>query len=191
MEDIWLAEEYVHGGAAGILSQPFNESALRLFDDPPGCYFNRQASFIVAFFPEDAVFGEDYDFFFLPPIDEEYGRPVLGGGDLMSMINDRPEVREVMRWLATGESVRPLVEAGSQISPHRDAAFEWYSSPVQLRVAEILFEADTYRFDASDMMPREVGSGAFWQGIIEWVGGKDLGQVLQTIDERWPAENGD
>ena len=42
-----------------------------MFEDPPGCWLHRQASFINAFFPEDTVAGVDYDWFPLPPIDQE------------------------------------------------------------------------------------------------------------------------
>jgi alpha-glucoside transport system substrate-binding protein len=188
MADIWMNEAYVYGGAETILAERPFDNALRMFEDPPGCYLNSQGSFLVSFLPQDAQFGKDFDFFFLPPIDPQYGRPVLGGGDIYGMFNDRPEVREVMRYLATGESVRAFVEAGGHIAPHRDADFEWYSSPVTLKAAQILLEADTYRFDGSDMMPGVVGTGSFWQGMADWVAGEDLDMVLKGIDESWPEE---
>lgn len=186
MAAIWLEDDYVHGGSAAIATEGFHESGQRMFEEPPGCFLHSQGSFIQLYFPEGMHYGEDYDFFYLPPIEEDFGRPVLGGGDLMAMFNDRPEVREVMRWLATGESVRPFVESGAHISPHRDAPFEWYSSPAQLKIAHILLDADTYRFDGSDMMPGAVGAGSFWQGIVDWVEGEDLDVMLKRIDDSWP-----
>jgi alpha-glucoside transport system substrate-binding protein len=106
----------------------------------------------------------------------------------MVMFNDRPEVREVMRYLTTAESVRYLVGGLGIISPHRDAPFEWYTSPAQLKVAQILFDADTYRFDASDSMPAEVGTWRFCQGIVDWVQGKNLDSILRGIDDSWPGK---
>lgn len=132
--------------------------------------------------------GRDYDFFPLPPIDPEYGNAVLGSGDIQAMFNDRPEVREVMRYLTTGESAKYLVQAGGYISPHRDTPFDWYSSPADLRFAQMVLEADTYRYDGSDLMPPEVGVDAFWKGIVDWVEGDDLETVLQDIDSRWPDQ---
>ena len=52
------------------------------------------------------LFDQDYDFFYLPPIDSEFGKPVLGSGDIFAMFNDRPEVRQVMRYLTTAESAQ-------------------------------------------------------------------------------------
>ena len=43
------------------------------------------------------------------------------------------------------------------------------------------------RFDASDLMPGEVGSGSEWKGFTDYFSGaKDLDTVLQTIDAAWP-----
>jgi len=189
MGDIWLNDEYVCGGRAAILSEPLIESALHLFQHPPGCFLHKQSSFILGFFPEEAIFGQAYDFFHLPPIDPIYGKPVLGAGDMMVMFNDRPEVREVMRYLTTAESVRHYVGGLGIISPHRDTPFEWYTSPAQLKIAQILFDADTYRFDGSDLMPAEVGSGTFCRGMVDWVEGKDLDSVLRGIDDSWPRSS--
>ena len=185
MENIWLDDRYT-GGTAAILSQGTIPEAL--FQDPPGCYLLYGSSYSLAFFPVDVISQRKYDFFYLPPIDSQYGRPVVGGGEIMAMFNDRPEVREVMRYLTTAASVRSFVERGAIISPHKDAPFEWYSSSGQLKMAQLLLVADTYRFDGSDMMPAEVGTGIFWQGIVDWVSGKDLDTVLQAIDESWPRE---
>lgn len=188
MEDIWLDDAYVYGRREAILSERFYENALHMFERPPGCFLHKQSSFILEFFPEHTAYGQAYDVFYLPPIDPEFGKPVLGAGDMMVMFNDRPEVREVMRYLTTAESVRHLVGGLGIISPHRDAPFEWYSSPAQLKVAQILFDADTYRFDASDSMPAEVGTGTFCQGIVDWVEGENLDSVLRGIDDSWPGK---
>ncbi|MFW5844450.1 MAG: ABC transporter substrate-binding protein, partial [Spirochaetota bacterium] len=82
MEEIWMNEDYVRGGTRSILTVPFGDAATPLFNDPPRAWLHRQASFIPAFFPDGATIGEDIDYFYLPPIDEDdQGRPVLGAGD--------------------------------------------------------------------------------------------------------------
>lgn len=37
-------------------------------------------------------------------------------------------------------------------------------------------------------MSGAVGTGSFWTGIVDYVNGADLDEVLQTIDESWPIE---
>src|SRR5690606_6162157 len=131
--------------------------------------------------------GVDSSFFYLPPIEEEYGNPVLGAGDVFSMFNDRPEVRAVMEYLATPDAARGWIEAGGFISPNNAVPAEWYGNYVDQAQADILQNATTLRFDASDLMPAEVGTGTFWSGMVEWVSGEDMETVFQQIEDSWPS----
>jgi alpha-glucoside transport system substrate-binding protein len=186
MGQIWLNDDYVYGGVANITTESFLENPAHLFEDPPGCYLHKQASFAPLFFPKGVLYGNDYDFFYLPPIDPELGNPVLGSGDVIAMLNDRPEVREVIRYFTTAESAKVLIEHGGYLSPHKDTPIEWFPTAADLRFAQIVLSADTYRFDGSDLMPAEVGLGSFFRGIYDWVKGHDLETVLQEIDDSWP-----
>jgi alpha-glucoside transport system substrate-binding protein len=159
-----------------------------MFEDPPRCWLHKQGNFIVSFFPAGVEAGVDYDFFYLPPIGEEYGKPFLVAGDIMAMFNDRDEVRAVMEYFTQGESVRGWLQAGGALSPHEDAQLAWYGDDVERGIAALVQEATAFRFDASDLMPGEVGSGSFWKGMTDWVSGTvDLETALQEIDASWPG----
>ena len=187
--EVWLNPDYVFGGTTGILTIAFGDSPLPLFEDPPGCYLHKQASFVVNFFPEDAVVGEDVDYFYFPPINEaDYGKPVLTSGSILSMGQDSPAIRKVMEFLTTKESVEYEVKQGLFVAPQKDVPLEWYPSAALAGFAEILTNADSTRFDGGDLMPGAVGTGSFWTGVVDFVGGKDLDTVLQDIDNSWPAE---
>jgi alpha-glucoside transport system substrate-binding protein len=188
MSEIFFNEDYVLGGTTAILTTNFGDAPLPLFDDPPSCFLHRQASFIPNFFPEGAVVGEDVDYFYLPPIDSAYGKPVLGSGSLLSMGVDNAATREVMKFLATPESVEVEVKDGLFVAPHKDVPEDWYPTEALKGFAEILANAETFRFDGSDLMPAAVGAGSFWTGITDYLGGADLTTVLQTIDASWPSE---
>ncbi|HLD94131.1 MAG TPA: ABC transporter substrate-binding protein [Anaerolineales bacterium] len=185
--NIWFNPDYVYGGTTGILTTNFGDAPLNLLGETPNCYLMRQASFIAGFFG-DAEVGIDVGYFYLPPIDLAYGKPVLGSGSLLSMGNDTPAVRKVMEFLTTGASARAEVELGILIAPHLDADPAWYPNDVIRGFAEILANADTFRFDGSDLMPGAVGAGSFWTGVVDYVGGADLGTVLAGIDASWPTE---
>ncbi len=186
MAVIWKNPDYVLGGDIGIAQTPFGDAATPMFDDPPSCWLHRQASFIPAFFPEGTEVGVDYDFFYFPMIDPQYGEPVLTAGDIAAMYNDRPEVRAVMAFLATGESMKGWVEAGAFVAPHKDSNLDWYTSDVDRRHAEMLQNASVTRFDGSDLMPAAVGAGSFWTNITDWVTGASLDDILPAIDATWP-----
>ncbi len=189
MEEIWFNEDYVLGGREGIVLTPFGDGANPLTVNPPAAWLHRQASFIQGFLPEEGrEVGTDIDFFYLPPIDAEQGRPVLGAGDLFGAFNDRPEVRAMMRYLSTGLSTRAWVEAGGFTSPHNDSELDWYPNVADRTIAEILLAATTFRFDASDLMPGVVGAGTFWTGMTDYVNdpNADLDEILAGIDESFP-----
>jgi alpha-glucoside transport system substrate-binding protein len=186
---IWFNDKYVKGGRAAITTTAFSDAPAPMFDNPPQCWLHRQGNFITSFFPKEAVAGVDYDFFYLPPIDPAYGRPVLGAGDIYAMFNDRPEVRAVIQYFSTGDSVKGWVEAGGMISPHNDSNLDWYKDPVTRGVAEIILAATSFRFDGSDLMPGAVGAGTFWKYMTDYVSGSiDEETALKQIDASWPAK---
>jgi len=101
-------------------------------------------------------------------------------------MQDTPETREVLRFLATGESIRGWVEAGGAIATHNDADLNWYPGTIERSAAEFIRNADTFRFDGSDLMPGEVGAGTFSTGMVDYVSGEDLNSVLTNIDDSFP-----
>ncbi|HUM70115.1 MAG TPA: ABC transporter substrate-binding protein, partial [Chloroflexota bacterium] len=80
--ELWFNDDYVLGGRSSIVSTFFGDSPGPMFADPPQCWLHKQANFITSFFPQGTEYGVDYDFFYLPPVDEAYGRPFLVAGDL-------------------------------------------------------------------------------------------------------------
>ena len=99
-----------------------------MFDDPPKCWMHRQGNFITSFFPADAKSGVDYDVFYFPPIDPQYGSPVLVAGDIWAAFNDRPEVMAVMEYFTKGAHLESWIKSGGAIAPQKDADLCWYSA---------------------------------------------------------------
>lgn len=187
MSDLWFKEGYAYGGRQAIATTSFGDSPKPMFENPPKCWMHKQGNFITSFFPEGLEAGVDYSFFYLPGIDPAYGKPVLVAGDIYAMFNDRPEVRAVMEYFTTGASVEGWVRAGGAISPHKDSSLDWYTNEVDRGVAEIILNASSVRFDASDLMPGAVGSGSFWKSMTSYVSGSiDLDTALKEIDASWP-----
>ena len=148
---------------------------------------HKQGSFITSFFTEGVEAGTDFDFFYLPPIGDDYGRPYLVSGDLYAATSDRPEVLAFMEYFTTGESLKVWMESGGALSPHKDVDLSWHSDPVEAGVGAAIASATSVRFDASDLMPGEVGAGTFWTGMTSYVNGDaDLDTVLEEIDASWP-----
>ena len=184
---IWSNPAYVFGGTDGIVSTFFGDAPAPMFEDPPKCWMHKQGNFITGFFPETAKPGVDYDFFYLPPVDPQYGKPFLVAGDLMSMFNDRPEVRALMEYFTTPQSASGWLQNGGALAAHQTATPEMYGADLERGIATLVSEATSFRFDGSDMMPGEVGAGSFWTGMTDYVSGAaDLDTVLKEIDASWP-----
>ena len=190
MSEIWFAPDYVFGGNTAINATFVGDTQTPMFaPDGPQCWMHKQAAWIPDFWPEGTEPGVDSSFFYFPPIEEEFGSPVLGGGDLIMMFEDRPEVRALLEYLATPDAARPWIELGGFLSPNRSVPLEWYTTYPNDELAAILADADTFRFDASDIMAAEVGQGTFWQGMVDWVAanGEGTDQVFADIEASWPA----
>jgi alpha-glucoside transport system substrate-binding protein len=190
--DIMFTEGYVLGGADQTDSLAFAEAPLPMFNDPPGCWLHRQASFINAEFPPEAEAGVDYDWFPFPPIDQE---GILYGGELtvVGTAGARAEVADFLeRFIAQDvQCEMGSVVASSRISPNVDVGPDCYANEGLVEAAGILNEAissGTGRFDASDLMPAAVGSGTFWTGMIDYMNGgpESLDTVLEDIEAGWP-----
>jgi alpha-glucoside transport system substrate-binding protein len=190
--EILFTPDYVLGGAAATADIAFGDAPGPMFEDPPKCWLHRQASFINSFFPETAVAGEDYDWFPLPPIDQE-GTLYAGELSVVGKNGNRPEVKDFLdRFIAENvQCEMGSVTASSRISPNVNVGPDCYANDILAGASEILTEAlksGTGRFDASDLMPAAVGSGSFWTGMIDYVkGGPDsLDGVLDDIEASWP-----
>jgi alpha-glucoside transport system substrate-binding protein len=197
MSAAWFTPDYVFGGNTRINATWVGDSQNPMFDtiDAPKCWLHKQAGWIPGFWPKDAddepIYepGVDSAFFYFPPVEAEYGSPVLGSADQFMMFNDRPEVRAVIEFLATPAAAKSWVEAGGMVSPNRSVPLDWYTTYPNDALAAILNSADTFRFDASDLMPTEVGGGTFWAGMVDWVAanGEGTEQIFQEIEDSWPS----
>jgi alpha-glucoside transport system substrate-binding protein len=185
----WFAknDKYVAGGAASVAATDFRDSPKGLFTSPPQCYMHRQASFIPTFFPEGTEVGTDADFFYFPAYAEkDLGKPVLGGGTLAFIMKDSEGAQAFIEWLKTPIAHEVWMAQSGFVTPFKGVNNELYGSPALKKQGEILSNATTFRFDASDLMPGAVGAGTFWTGMVDFVSGKTAQEVADTIQASWP-----
>jgi alpha-glucoside transport system substrate-binding protein len=98
----------------------------------------------------------DIDFFPFPQVDARMGNPVVGGGDLATMFNDRPEVRSFMQFLISKEAADILASTNT-ISPNRQTDRSRFTSVLARKEFEQLGNAAVFVFDGSDMAPSALG----------------------------------
>ena len=75
---------------------------------------------------------------------------------------------------------------GGAIAAHQTATEEMYGSPLDYGVSELVNAATSFRFDGSDLMPGQVGTGTFWTGMVDWTRGSSTQEVLEAVEASWP-----
>jgi len=215
---IFFTPNSVFGGPEGAIAikqtdpmDPMFPANGAAFSDSftPGCWMQKQATWYGPdFFPDvkaggtgtQTVYpiGTDIGLFYFPPIDPAYGNPALGAGDALMVIQPpdgsavADEVKAVAEFLSLPQGVQRWIETGSAISANQTTPAAWYEGYYKLSVgAEIVANATSFGFDASDLMPAEVGAGSEWQQLSEWIrtGGTNptAQQAVEAIDASWPA----
>ncbi len=183
-----LNDAYVDGGSVAVANTDFRDSPAGLFSIPPKCYMHRQASFIPAFFPDGTVVGEDVDFFYFPAYaGKDLGKPVLGAGALFAITNPSEATNAFIEFMKAPISHELWMVQGGFLTPHKGVNPATYADDSLRAQGDILLNATTFRFDGSDLMPGEIGAGAFWTGMVDYVTGADAATVAKSIQERWDA----
>lgn len=181
-------DAYVSGGSKAVATTDFRDSSGGLFPFPPDCYMHKQATFIPTFFPEGTEVGEDVDFFYFPAYEsKDLGKPVLGAGTLFAITNDSPVAHGFIEFLETPIAHEIWMAQSGFLTPYTDANPETYANDTQRALGEILTNATTFRFDGSDLMPGEIGAGAFWTGMVDYTTGASAEDVAKAIQTRWDS----
>ncbi len=185
----FLQDGYVNGGREAAATTDFRDAPTGLFEFPPECYMLKQATFIPTFFPEGTVVGEDVSFFYFPaPEEGDLGQPVLGGGTMFAITNDSEITRGFIDFLKTPLAHEIWAAQGGLLTPHKGINPEIFPSDSQRELNDILLNATTFRFDGSDLMPGEIGAGAFWTQMVEFTtGSEDAQAAASAIQRRWDA----
>ncbi len=177
------------GDVKSINSTAFGDMAAAVADGR--CALTHQASFLSANFleaktasGETPVVAPDGDVYaFLTPGFEAGGDTyVEAGGEFVVGFSDSEAVQQVLEYMSSADFANARVELGGSISANINADAELASSEFLTDAMKILQDPNTVvRFDASDLMPATVGSGSFWKGMVNWIDGRPLDQVLSDI----------
>jgi alpha-glucoside transport system substrate-binding protein len=110
---------------------------------------------------------------------------VLGAGTLFSITNPSEGANAMIEFLKLPIAHELWMAQGGFLTAHAGVNADAYADPSLRAQGDILREATTFRFDASDLMPGEIGAGAFWTGMVDYVTGAEAEDVAATIQERW------
>lgn len=194
--DFW-APENVFASGGSIASTNFGDNAQPLVDGD--CFMHRQASFFAGFFPDGTVFADEsnpdaVDTFYFPDINGD--KPALTAGTYAAAFDDAEATMAVLEYMATADYAETrqklqteALDGGlsgflSAVEGQDPAVYQ----PLEQGFLEILNNAEVARFDASDLMPADVGAGSFWSSGVSLINGdvtaEEAGAEIQAT---WPT----
>jgi alpha-glucoside transport system substrate-binding protein len=168
-------------GRAAATQTEFTVSVEDVFQDPPKAAQVIEGDFVPGVVASKTQLraGTGYDVFPFPSLGSGGDNVVVGGGDSITVFSDTPAVRAFVRFLATPEAAQTWAARGGFSSPNRGVDDSVYPDDITRTVATAIAEADTFRFDMSDLAPAAFG-GTPGQG--EWKILQDFASNPSDVD---------
>tara|TARA_B100001123_G_scaffold144227_1_gene167516 strand:+ start:380 stop:1660 length:1281 start_codon:yes stop_codon:yes gene_type:complete len=176
----------VYGGHGRIHSKEFINLPKVLMDSNSPCIFSWMGHFISVYFPEEYSFGEDYDFMQFPSM--KYSGAVVGIGDSLVLLNKTPDVIEVYKRLIDknfGQYWMNQTDA-SFIPANIHSDIRKIENPLTYKEANIVRraqEVNLFKFDASELMSRPIGSDKLWETLKRYIASGYLSSVYKYLAE--------
>jgi alpha-glucoside transport system substrate-binding protein len=165
MQDVVGKSEYMVGGTSAALQTEMPDSVAKVLTEKP----DGAMAVLGDFAPVDAQKGFEagtgYNVFTFPSIDGSEPA-VVGSGDLFVKFKDTPAADAFLEYLTTVEAAEIWAKRGGFSSPNKDLDVSVYPDEITRTVAGALGQAETFRFDMSDLQPSAFG-GTPGQGLFK------------------------
>jgi alpha-glucoside transport system substrate-binding protein len=147
------------GGTRRAVQTSFDETVPLVFGEPPEASMLFEGDFVRTNIANDtsAVPGTDANVFPFPSVNES-PPVVVGAGDFAVMFTDSPVAQAFMRYLASPEAAQIWAAEAGSLSANRSLDPSVYPDDVTREIGTALTEAETFRFDLSDLQPAAFGA---------------------------------
>jgi len=188
--------DYVNAGIGDVKSiatTAFQDGGLPIAKGK--CQLHAQANFYAANWPAGTKVAEDGDVFafYEPTMSDDFVKVTEVGGEFVGAFSDAPEAEAVQLYLASGEwatkkaSLNAAAHTSGWATANQAVDPSVFVDPIDQLSVQILTDPNaTARFDASDVMPSQVGTDSFWKQMTQWILGQDDQTTLDKIEASWP-----
>lgn len=168
LSELWTQSDLIAPNSANMT---FPESVTEVFSGDAAMVY--EGDFVAGTISDetDAVVGEDADFFDFPAVDDS-DPVVVGGGDVAVLLTESEAAQRLIEFLATPEAAEIWAERGGFTSPNQNVDLDIYPDDITRRSAEALTEAETFRFDLSDLVPAQFGgtpAQGMWKALQDFL----------------------
>jgi alpha-glucoside transport system substrate-binding protein len=185
MADIF-ASDNMAGGTEAALQTEMPDSVAKVFTDSP------EAAMVVIgdFAPgvTETTLEPETGFNVFPFPSIEGSEPaVVGSGDLFVQFRDSPAADAFLEYLTTTDAAEIWASRGGFSSPNVNIDTGVYPDEITRTTAGALAEAETFRFDMSDLQPSAFGGTpgqGMWKHLTDFVGNpSDVDGTAQKLED--------
>ena len=191
MAEVFSDTDNIAGGTSGALETDFPSAVTNAFKEDPDAAMVIEADFVESVITDstEAEPETGFNVFDFPAV--EGSEPaVVGGGDSIIMFEDSPAAQALIEYLASPEAAEIWAQRGGYSSANQNVDENAYEDPLLRRTATALAEAETFRFDLSDLQPAEFGATVgqgMWRAFQDFLSDPDDVEGTQRALERAAA----
>ena len=178
MQDIVGKSDNLAGGTDAALQTEMPDSVAKVFTDKPDAAMVVLGDFAPGVTETTLEPETGYNVFTFPSI-EDSEPSVVGSGDLFLKFKDSPAADAFLEYLTTTDAAEIWAKRGGFSSPNKHLDVSVYPDEITRTTAGALAEAETFRFDLSDLQPSAFG-GTPGQGLFKLF--TDFVEKPQDID---------
>ena len=187
MEDFIFYDNHIYNGPGSIISKEFRNLPKVLLDDSIECFMSWSGHYFRYYIPEDYQYLEDYAVTNVPKINFE--NSVVGIGDNIVLTKDNELSKKVISKILSKnfgeiwssyqdtEFISANQNFNKQIINNELTKFEY-------SIVHDALQKDLFRYDASEIMARPIGSNLLWKLFKEYIreGPQNLVKLLNELD---------
>jgi alpha-glucoside transport system substrate-binding protein len=145
------------GGTSGALQTDFPTSVSNVLATDPKAAMVVEGDFVPGVVETPLEPESGFNYFPFPSINDS-PPAVVAKGNLVVAFRDTPAVRAFLDYLVSPESAEIWVQRGGFASANKNVAAESYSDPLLRETSQTMSQAETLRFDLSDLTPSAFGA---------------------------------
>jgi alpha-glucoside transport system substrate-binding protein len=185
MGEIYSNDSNIAGGREAALQTDNAGSISRVLTDDPEAAMVIEGDFVPTAVETTLEPETGYNVFTFPSIDGS-APAVVGAGDFVTMFEDSPAAQALVEYLTSVEAAEQWAERGIA-TPNKNVDDSLYPNELVRTTATAIAEAETFRYDLSDLQPSAfgatVGQGLFklFQDFLATP--EDIDGVTQQMEE--------
>ena len=183
-------EDAVYGGHKRMVRKEFRNNYRNLLDDDIACTFSWSGHFASYYFPDTTEYGRDYDFFKLPS--QNYKNAMVGIGDVLAVLNHNSNTINTAKLLLSVDFGEIWLgkDDSQYISANMNSRIVSIKNPMLIKETNLIkasFKQNLFRYDASELMERRIGSDSLWYALTKYIELKSLyiNEVTEELDSTY------